>query len=231
MVTVHGLWSAVPPGAAHPMRSLALALPSGRLLASLVVGVVLIAALAAGGWFWSASHQNRAAAAYANVLGRLASTLGQPLAPEARVAAQRELETALARYPSGALAGQAAYTLGNLRYADRDYPRARAAYEVALASGTGSRTIRTLARVGVGYTWEVERNFPKAIEVYQAVASELKVGEFYYEDALMNLARAQESADRKGDAIATYRRILKDRPSGLRVDDARSRLAALESRP
>lgn len=213
------------------MRSLPLALPSPRVLAALIVGVVLVAALGVAGWLWSVSQQQGAAAAYASVLGRVASTPAQPLAPEARATAQRELETALARYPSGALAGQAAYMLGNLRYADRDYPRARAAYEVALASGTGSPTIRTLARTGVGYTWEAERNFSKAVEVYQAVTNELKVGEFYYEDALMNLARAQESAGRKGEAIETYRRMVKDRPAGLRTDDARSRLADLESRP
>ena len=211
------------------MKSLVLARPSGRLLAGLAVGAILIAALGAAGLLWSASQQQRAAAAYADVLGRLASAPGQP-PPEARAAAQRELEAALASYPSGALAGQAAYTLGNLRYGDRDYPRARAAYEVALARA-GSKTIRTLAQVGVGYTWEAERNLPRAIEAYQAGLAGLKAADFQYEDLLVDLARVQEVAGRRDEAIQTYRRVLRDVPRGLRVDDVLTRLASLGARP
>ena len=200
--------------------------PSGRLLIGLAGGVVLVAALAVGGWLWSASQQQHGAAAYAEVLGRLAMAAGRPLAPEAQAAAQRDLESALARYPSAALAGQAAYLLGNLRYDNHDYGRARAAYEVAMGRST-SRTIRTLAQTAVGYTWEAERNFPKAVEAYQAGLQGLKPADFQYEELLIDLGRAQELAGRREAAIQTYRRVLQEVPKGLRADDVLTRLASL----
>jgi tetratricopeptide (TPR) repeat protein len=204
----------------------ALPWPSTRMLIGLTAGLVAVAVLAGGGWLWSAAHQQRGAAAYADVLGRLATSSQRPLTPEAKAAVQRDLEAALASYPSAALAGQAAYLLGNLRYDDRDYARARAAYEVAMAR-SASKTIRTLARAGVGYTWEAERNFPQAVEAYQAGLSGLKPTDFQYEELLIDLARAQELAGRRDEAIQSYRRVLRDVPKGLRADDVLTRLATL----
>jgi tetratricopeptide (TPR) repeat protein len=204
--------------------------PSGRVLALGAGAVVLLAALGAAGWMWSAAQEARASAAYAPVLARLASTPGLPPSAEARAIAERDLEAALARYPSAAVAGEAAYSLGNLRYAGRDYPRARAAYEVAIAR-TSSATMRTLARSGVAYTWEAERNFAKATEAFQAALGGLRPTDFYYEELLIDLARVQELAGRRDDAIQTYRRVLRDVPKGLRADDVLSRLASLGSAP
>jgi tetratricopeptide (TPR) repeat protein len=204
--------------------------PSPRVLALAAGAVVVVVALALGGWVWSGAQHARASAAYAPVLARLASTPGLPPTPEARAAAARDLEAALARYPTAPVAGEAAYTLGNLRYASRDYPRARAAYEVAVAR-TSSRTMRTLARTGVAYTWEAERNFAKAAEAFQAALSGLRASDFYYEELLIDLARVQELAGRRDEAIQTYRRALKEVPKGLRTDDVLSRLASLGSTP
>src|SRR3972149_6562937 len=61
--------------------------------------------------------------------------------PGARAAAIRELESVLARYPSGAGATQAAYTLGNLRYAAGAYAGAHGAWEIALARAAGAPTL------------------------------------------------------------------------------------------
>jgi tetratricopeptide (TPR) repeat protein len=97
---------------------------------------------------------------------------------------------------------------------------------VALARGVPG-TLRTLSRAGVAHTWEAERDYAKAIEVYQALIKDLGPKAFLYEDTLMDLARAQELAGDKSQAADTYRRLLKDVPTSRRADDVKTRLAVL----
>lgn len=204
--------------------------PSRRTLAITVAVVVAAAVLGGGAWWWSRTQARRADAAYASALAHVQETVGPQAALAARAAAIRDLEGVLAQYPSARLAGPAAYELANMRYAARDWARARAAYEVALARAE-SPTVRALARLGIGYTWEAERNYPKALDTYQGGLAALKPGDFQYEELLLDLGRVQELAGRKADAIATYRRALRELPQGLRTADARSRLATLGAGP
>jgi tetratricopeptide (TPR) repeat protein len=203
---------------------------SPRRLVAVGGGVLVLAALGLGGWWWADATERRAAAAYAEPLGRLAEARAGSLSPETRVAIANDLEAAMARYPSATLAAQAAWELGNVRYAERAWERARRAWAITLARSP-SPTLRTLARAGIGYTWEAEANLPKATEAYQAALAGLRPGDFDYEEVLMALARVQESAGDRAQAVETYRRLLREVPQGLRVDDARSRLASLGAAP
>jgi tetratricopeptide (TPR) repeat protein len=215
----------------RPLVTEAIAWPPWRLLLLLGAGLVALAAIALGLWLWSESRALLAAEAYAGALARLHEPGGAtPVTPETRAAALRDLELALQRYPASSMAAPAAYELGNARFAARDFPGARGAYEVALAR-TSAPTLRTLARVGVGYTWEAERNFERAAETFKAALDELKPGDFFFDQLLINLGRVQEAAGKKEDAVATYQRLLKDAPLSRRADDARARLTALGAKP
>ena len=200
--------------------------PAPRTLVAAGLGVLLVAAIAVGGWYWYDTEQRRVGAAYADVMTRAYAAQAPQAGADARGRVARELEELIARYPSGRSAAEAAYELGNLRYAAQQYPAARGAYELAVARG-GSPTVRTLARVSIGYTWEAERNFPKAVEAYQLVAKDLGPKDFLYEQSLLDLARAQELAGRQPDAVATYQRLLKELPTARRLDEVRGRLVAL----
>ena len=200
--------------------------PAPRTLVAAGLGVLLVAAIAVGGWYWYDTEQRRVGAAYADVMTRAYAAQAPQAGADARARVARELEELIARYPSGRSAAEAAYELGNLRYAAQQYPAARGAYELAVARG-GSPTVRTLARVSIGYTWEAERNFPKAVEAYQLVAKDLGPKDFLYEQTLLDLARAQELAGRQPDAVATYQRLLKELPTARRLDEVRGRLVAL----
>jgi tetratricopeptide (TPR) repeat protein len=168
--------------------------------------------------------------AYSAALTRVATASAKTAPPEVRATAVRELETVLASYPSGGMAAQAALELAGLRYADRQYAQARSAYEIA-AARAGSGTLRALARAGIAGTWEAERNFGNAAEAYRAVLADLKPKEFLYEDTMVDLARVLELGGKKDDAIATYRRLLKDVPQSKRAEDVRARLASLGAAP
>jgi tetratricopeptide (TPR) repeat protein len=205
-------------------------LPTWRTLAIIGAAVAAVLLLGLGGWLWTSAQQQRGIAAYAETLERARQGESPSASPEARMQAIRGLEGVLAQYPSNAMAPQAAYELGNLRFAAHEYDKARAAYQVAIAK-TGSGTLATLARAGIGYAWESERKFTDALQAYQAALADLKSAAFYYEELLVDLARAQELAGRKDEAIITYRRILKDLPRSARADDVRNRLASLGVAP
>ena len=193
-----------------------------------VVAGLIVLLLAAGGWFWSSARQHRGTGAYADAMLKL-QQLAQA-GPEARVAAMSDLEGALASYPSNALAPQAAYELGNLRFDAAQYDKARAAWQITIGR-SNSPTLTTLAKAGIGYAWEAERKLPEATRAYETALAELKPTAFYYEELLMDLARAQELEGKKDAATATYRKILKDLPRSARVDDIRTRLAKLGAAP
>ncbi len=200
--------------------------PSRRTLLVLAGAVLAVLVLGGAAWVWYAADQSRARAAYADVMVRVAAAEGPQATAEARTAAARDLEAILARYPSAAAVPQMAYQLGNVRYGAGQYAAARAAYEVVLARGA-TGTLRTLAQVGRGYTWEAERDWAKAMDAYRAALATLGPKDFYYEALLVDLARTQELAGRKDEAVETYRRILKELPQASRGEEVRARLMRL----
>ena len=205
--------------------------PDARKLSIAAAAVLAVLLAGVGGWYWYAAAESRAAAAYAVAMTRAGSVLTRSNpAPEVRAAAIKDLEAALAAYPSASMAAQAALELGSLRYTDRQYGPARAAYQIA-AGRSGAGTLRALARVGVAATWEAERNFGNAIEAYQTALNDLRPKEFLFEDTLVDLARVQELSGKKDEAIATYRRLLKDVPQTRRLEDVRARMASLGATP
>jgi tetratricopeptide (TPR) repeat protein len=202
------------------------ALPSTRTLLIAGLALVLVGLAALGGWAWWDAQQRRILAAHAEVIARVQGALAPDAPAEARAAAMRELEQLLARYPSARTVPEAAYELGNVRFAAGQYGPARSAYELALQHGA-TGLVRALARAGLARTWEAERDFGQAGQSFGALFKELGPRSFLYEDALIDQARALELGGKKDEAIAVYQRVLKEVPTAKRAEDVRSRLASL----
>jgi tetratricopeptide (TPR) repeat protein len=211
-------------------RSVRLPRPSRQTIVVGVAVVLLALLLGVGGWYWQASQERQATGLYATALARVQQSRAAQSAPESRAAAIKDLEAALQSYPSASSAPQAAYELGGLKYQDRQYAAARSAYELALARGSQG-TVRSLARLGVAYSWEAERDFPKAVTAYQTLVGDLRPADPLFEEALAGLGRVQELAGRKDDAVQTYRRFVKERPKSPRADDVKARLSSLGATP
>jgi tetratricopeptide (TPR) repeat protein len=213
------------------LDSLRALLAESRLarLGLIALGVLVVGgALAFGGWTWWQGQQAQGALALATA-AEMAQTAQAPGAPPAaRAAAIQALENVIAQHPRYAGLPEAAFRLGNLRYAAGEYGAARGAYQVALAQGAKG-TVRTLAAVGIGYTWEAEKDHAKAQNAYEAALAGLGPKDFLYEGILLDLARAQEFGGRRDAALETYRRLLKDVPESRRADDVRTRIATLQS--
>jgi tetratricopeptide (TPR) repeat protein len=203
-----------------------LTLPTRRTLLLGSVTVLVVAALAAGGWYWRTVSQRHAMAAYADALTKAQPALSPQATADARATGIRDLEAALTQYPSGPGAAQVAYELGNLRFDAQQYGQARGAWELAVAQGA-PRTLRTLSQGGVAYTWEAERNYAKAVDAFKTALTGLGPKDFYYEDLLIGLGRTQELAGQKAEAIATYKRAATELAQSRRLQEIKARLAAL----
>jgi tetratricopeptide (TPR) repeat protein len=192
-----------------------------------IAGVVLVVAMVvAGGWLWLRTEDNRGQAALAAAADVVQQADGPTATTEARQRAIATLQLVLTQHGRSAAAAQAAYELGNIQYQGGDYAAARGAYEIALAKGA-TGTLKTLSASGVGYTWEAQKDYPHAVTAYESTTRGLQPRQFYFEEALLDLARAQALAGKPAEARATYERLLKDVPESRRAQDIRARIAAL----
>jgi tetratricopeptide (TPR) repeat protein len=192
-----------------------------------IAGVVLaVAMLVTGGWLWLRTEDNRGQAALAAAADVVQQADGPTATTEARQRAIATLQLVLTQHGRSAAAAQAAYELGNIQYQGGDYAAARGAYEIALAKGA-TGTLKTLSASGVGYTWEAQKDYPHAVTAYESTTRGLQPRQFYFEEALLDLARAQALAGKPAEARATYERLLKDVPESRRAQDIRARIAAL----
>jgi len=166
-------------------------------------GVVLVLAIVGvAGWLWLRAEDTRGQVALAASTELVQQADGPQATADSRTKAIAALQLVLAQHGRSSAAVQAAYELGNLQFQAGDYAAARRAYELTLAKGA-SGSLRTLAASGVGYTWEAEKNYASAVTAYEAVARAVPAGQFFFEDAQLDLARAQALAGKPTEAVAT----------------------------
>jgi tetratricopeptide (TPR) repeat protein len=202
----------------------------GARLGFKVAGVVAaVAVLVLAVWLWMRTEDARGQAALAASADLVQQADGPLATAEARQRAIASLQQVLAQHGRTSAAPVAAYQLGNLQYQSGDYAAARGAYDLALAKGA-SGSVRTLAASGVGYTWEAQKNYANAVTAYEALVRQESPKQFFFEEALLDLARAQALAGKPTDAVATYERLLKDVPDTRRAPDVRAKIAELQSK-
>lgn len=202
-------------------RTIRLALLAATVVVAL--GVVL-----AGTWMWHRSRESDGLAALAEASLLVRRAEGAPSASPDRDRAIKAVEAVIASYPRLSAIGQATYQLGNLQYAAGRYAAARAAYE-RTAADTSAGTLRGLAGMGIGYTWEAEKKYDEAVKAYEQV-ERLGPKTFLHEEALMAQARALGAAGKTAAAVETYQRLLREAPDSPQASELRSRIASLQDR-
>jgi tetratricopeptide (TPR) repeat protein len=202
---------------------------AGRLGLKIGGVVLALAVIGIAGWLWLRAEDARGQAALAASADLVQQADGPLAGADARQKAIASLQVVLAQHGRSSAAVQAAYQLGNLQYQAGDYAAARGAFEIALAKGAAG-SLRTLAASGVGYTWEAEKNYTAAVTAYGALVRDAQPQQFFFEETLLDLARAQALAGKPGEAVATYERLLKDVPDTRRAPEIRAKIADLQAR-
>ncbi len=71
--------------------------PPSRPILGVGAGLIVLAGIGIGAWFWSEEQDRHATAAYVEAINRLGGNATSPPPPEARAAAAKSLESVLAR--------------------------------------------------------------------------------------------------------------------------------------
>ena len=200
-----------------------------RIALQAAAALAVVALVVAAAWAWYRSQETRGLAALADATALVQRAQGPEATAQTRESAIKALEAVMADHPRLSAIPQVAYQLGNLKYGAGQYPAARGAYELALAKGA-SGSVRTLAGMGIGYTWEAEKNYANAAQAYGAAVKGLGRKDFLYEEALMAEARAQELAGKPAVALEIYQRLLREVPDSRHAEDLRNRVAGLRGR-
>jgi len=197
--------------------------------AGLALIILAAVGLGWGGWMvWSTRAESHGAVALAQARFLLAQAQTPNAVPEAKERAQKALEDVVAEYPRLSSGAQAAYQLGNLRFAAGQYPQARAAFQVA-RSRARSASLTSLASLGIGFTFEAEKNYEAAEKSFAETVKGASPKDFLYEEAMSDMARVQELGGKRAAALETYQKILKELPDGRRAEELRARVATLQS--
>ena len=197
--------------------------------AGLALIILAAVGLGWGGWMvWSTRAESHGAVALAQARFLLAQAQTPNAVPEAKERAQKALEDVVAEYPRLSSGAQAAYQLGNLRFAAGQYPQARAAFQVA-TSRARSASLTSLASLGIGFTFEAEKNYEAAEKSFADTVKRASPKDFLYEEAMSDMARVQELGGKRAAALETYQKILKELPDGRRAEELRARVATLQS--
>jgi len=197
--------------------------------AGLALIILAAVGLGWGGWMvWSTRAESHGAVALAQARFLLAQAQTPNAVPEAKERAQKALEDVVAEYPRLSSGAQAAYQLGNLRFAAGQYPQARAAFQVA-RSRARSASLTSLASLGIGFTFEAEKNYEAAEKSFAETVKGASAKDFLYEEAMSDMARVQELGGKRAAALETYQKLLKELPDGRRAEELRARVATLQS--
>ncbi len=197
--------------------------------AGLALIILAAVGLGWGGWMvWSTRAESHGAVALAQARFLLAQAQTPNAVPEAKERAQKALEDVVAEYPRLSSGAQAAYQLGNLRFAAGQYPQARAAFQVA-RSRARSASLTSLASLGIGFTFEAEKNYEAAEKSFAETVKGAGPKDFLYEEAMSDMARVQELGGKRAAALETYQKLLKELPDGRRAEELRARVATLQS--
>jgi len=197
--------------------------------AGLALIILAAVGLGWGGWMvWSTRAESHGAVALAQARFLLAQAQAPNAVPEAKERAQKALEDVVAEYPRLSSGAQAAYQLGNLRFAAGQYPQARAAFQVA-RSRARSASLTSLASLGIGFAFEAEKNYEAAEKSFAETVKGAGPKDFLYEEAMSDMARVQELGGKRAAALETYQKILKELPDGRRAEELRARVATLQS--
>lgn len=208
-------------------------------LGAIVVAVVI---LGAGGYFfWSHSRDNRAGEMFGEAMAITESPISPPSTLPGAVQAPGTYPTDKARQEAALAAFQAvakAYPSTNAGMAgsyqaasalltlDRLQEAEQAFQDVATRAGSG--LYGPLARLGLAETYAAERQFDKAIPVYNDLAAQ-RDGTLPVDGILMQLGQTCVQAGRTQDARAAFKRVVDEFPESTYVQSARQQLAQISA--
>ena len=165
-----------------------------------IAGGVLAAVLViAGGWYlYDLNMEKSAQKLYARVYDTAAGDGAAVVGIYKDVAA---------KYPGSRAAALANYRLGNLYYEQNDFDGAVKAYEAFLQRAPDKSDLKTLAYMGLAYSYEAKKDFKNALAAFEKAATG-KAGQVFEGMNNQNIARIYEALNDRVKALEYYQKAL-----------------------
>jgi TolA-binding protein len=222
------------------------ALQAGQTLAErrrettmLIVGAVVVAAIAIGFFGWREHVQGKAHALLAEAMAVQDARVGPPPAPgtpsaglyfpterERSQAALTKFKIAADAYPSTDAGIYARYQQAATALALGDTPGAIAAYQVVIKQ-SGDDFYGQMARLGLAEAQARAGQYDTAINTFKEMAQR-KDGPLPVDGILMQLGRTYMEAGKRADAQQTFNRIVEEYPESPFSGDARKEIETLK---
>ncbi len=195
----------------------------------LVGGAVLtgVLLLVLASWAWWNSYQSRGLTELELATLRVRVAQGPQAPAQTRAEAIKALQSVVDRYPRLTALPLAAYQLGNLHYQAKAFDEARKAYQRCLSKGARG-SFAALCRLGLGYAWEAQGEYAKALAAFEGALKGPTPQDFLYAELRMSVARSYELLGQSDRAREVYRHLLTELPESRRAEEIRGRLAGLE---
>ena len=205
----------------------------------LVVGAVVIAAVAIGFFGWRQHVQGKAHALLAEAMAVQDARVGPPPAPgtpsgglyfpterERAQAALTKFKIAADAYPSTDAGIYARYQEGATSLALGTTPGAIAAYQ-AVIKQAGDDFYGQMARLGLAEAQARAGQYDTAINTFKELAQR-KDGPLPVDGILMQLGRTYLDAGKRADAQQTFNRLVEEYPESPFTGDARKEIETLK---
>lgn len=203
------------------------------------IAIVVIVAIALGGFFWYQGHRNDQAGA---LLGKAMVVVQSQIAPAPTVpgaqqnpgtfptdkarqeAAIQAFQAVITAYPN-TIAGEAAryHSAGALMQLGR-YADAEKAFQDAI-DHADSTIYGPMARMGLGEAYVAEKQYDKAIALYTDLSGQ-RDGVLPIDGVLMVLGRTYVKAGKTSEARATFKRVVDEFPDSMYANDAKTEMGS-----
>jgi tetratricopeptide (TPR) repeat protein len=164
-----------------------------------IAGGVLAAVLViAGGWYLYDLNMEKSAQ---QLFARVYDTGGEG---EAAVVIYKDVA---AKYPGSRAAALANYRLANLYYRQNDFDGAIKAYDAFLQRTPDKSDLKTLAYMGLAYSYEAKKDFKNALAAFEKAATG-SAGQVFEGMTDQNIARVYEEMNDRPKALEYYQKAL-----------------------
>jgi predicted negative regulator of RcsB-dependent stress response len=135
------------------------------------------------------------------------------------------LEEVINEFPRTKGASDSLVTAGHLYYQKKNFTRAVASYQAALAKGNFPPVFKFLISENLAYALEQKGDLQQAAKTFSEIAQGKE--NFLKEDVLLSLARIYEKLKKPQEAKSTYQTFLQSFPKSIYASMVKERLAGL----
>ncbi|MFQ5674094.1 MAG: tol-pal system YbgF family protein [Nitrospinales bacterium] len=167
-----------------------------------LISVALVVVVVIGGASFAFYSSKQGELRMENLLDEM-KNIGQNAAGKSPVADQ--LKKYLDQFDEGIHKQRARLLLAGAFYQDRKFSEAIAVYNEILSHSQPGETIYELAQAGLGYSYESEKDYKKAIEIYKSIVDRGKTLSLF--DIYLSLARTYELAQDPKNALLILREM------------------------